>query len=221
MKAWTSVPFCALVAVSSVARAEVPLHVDVSTGVLFRRSPDTGTAALFGGDRVGLALRGAVWFNHAHARLGAWLGYRYEPGETTGMFGGRVRSWQVAHDLDLGLVGQYTFGSSPVEKPANYALFVRSHAGFGLTFSTLQLQSLDDGNLYSHASVGLNGTLSASVGLRFWGVLEAFVEGGYLSSGIEQLELKQDEVEFGSSQRVKIAVPRDGLFTYGGVGLEF
>jgi hypothetical protein len=227
--------FCAVTFSSAIGVAEsgsgrgTPLHIDASAGVLFRTASENGTTAMFGGDhRVGGSLRGAWWAYSTETRLGLWLGYRFEPGHVATMFAdsgsnGGVRTWLLAHDISIGPAFNQTLFGTDGDYPRCCAMFVRGYAGGGLTFSTLQAESRDDGHVYSDSSVGWNLTGTGDVGVRVSGSFEIFVGAGYFWTEKKGLGLKlqQPDTTLASLPTTLAYVQRVGIITYLGVGFEF
>jgi hypothetical protein len=220
---------------ASPVAPETRVRVDVATDLLIR--PEIlGQRAIFGDSpRWGGWLRGGIWFNAESpnvcktlsAKLGAWLGYRYEPGPSIRMFASDateavpgsqgIQATMLAHDLTLGLNGELTFARGCCATG-----FVRAHAGAGLTLTTLQIRSLDDGHVYSDTTPSLNLTGTAELGWRFVHTLEVFIGGGRLQQvGDASLQLSQSDVTLATRQTSIDGVSRSGWLFYLGMGLEF
>ncbi len=217
-------------AVAADEQTETPVRVDAAASMLIRSNDERGSVYLFSDSpRYSVTLRGAIWWPLGqYQRLGVWLGYRYEPGPAWVTFtrapnaslndpgSAGVKSWMLAHDLSIGPTYDVSICTS-----CWMLAFARAHAGIGLTSATLQIQSRDDGHIYSDTDLGwnLSGTLELGARLRKVG-LELFAGGGYLWSEAPNMVLKQDGVTFESKQTSLVEVPRAGVLAYVGLGLE-
>jgi len=216
---------------------EIEVRVDASVNVLVRDTQSKGAAYLFAdAKRYSLSIRGAIWCpatgnpttNWPIFRVGGWLGYRYEPGAASTSFerpatsnddvgaSRGLRSWALSHDLSLGLVVDGALG----RKSWAIAPFVRLYGGAGGTFTTLQIQSLDDGHTYSRTDPGLNLSSSVELGARLGHGIELLAGVGYLWSEASVLHLSQDDATFPKDITLS-SVPRKGKLYYAGLGLEF
>lgn len=198
----------------------VPLRVDVS-GALLYRDDSRGTARAFGDEARGsLVVRGARLWRDDWWRLGVWLGYRFEPGSTRTLLEGSgskgVQAWLMGHDLMAGPLIDFT-----VCKGCGVAGVARLSAGAGLTIDTLQMNSLDDGHIYSETTRTYNLTATLELGLLVMRSVEVVAGVSRLNTGEASLGFQQSDAELSTQPQSIGPVARSGWLPHLGVGLEF